>query len=131
MFYAQKLNINCKIWGYATFEDGFLINEFSTFDKNSKGKDLNLKNFDNPEHFYYTTLQVLEIIKKFSIIDKFYPKLVKENIMETFLKKNYPENISFLRMDTNLYKTTKLNLEILYPRLVSGGVLHIDDYGHC
>jgi len=92
---------------------------------------VNLKNFDNPEHFYYTTLQVLEIIKKFSIIDKFYPKLVKENIMETFLKKNYPENISFLRMDTNLYKTTKLNLEILYPRLVSGGVLHIDDYGHC
>jgi len=131
-FYAQTLNINCNVWGYDTFEDGFLINEFSTFDKDSKGKDLNLKNFVNPERLYYTRLQFLEIIKKFSITENFYPKLVKGNIMETLLeKKNLPKNISFLRIDTDLYKTTKLQLEILYPRLVSGGVLHIDDYGHC
>ena len=131
-FYAQKLNINCNIWGYDTFEDGFSINDYSTFDKTSKSKDLNLKDFINPKDFYYTKTQVLEIIKKFAIIDNYYPKLIKGNIMETLLeKKNLPENISFLRMDTDLYKTTKLQLEILYPRLVSGGVLHIDDYGAC
>ena len=131
-FYAQKLKINCNIWGYDTFEEGFLINEFSTFDKDSKGKDLNLKNFTNPKDLYYTKIQALEIIKKFVIADNYCPKLIKGNIMKTLLeKKNLPENISFLRMDTDLYKTTKLQLEILYPRLVSGGVLHIDDYGHC
>ena len=32
-------------------------------------------------------------------------------------------------MDTDLYETTKKQLEILYPRLTQGGVLHIDDYG--
>ena len=32
-------------------------------------------------------------------------------------------------LDTDLYSTTKIQLEVLYPRLVKGGVLHIDDYG--
>ena len=33
-------------------------------------------------------------------------------------------------MDTDWYASTKVELEILYPRLVHGGVLIIDDYGH-
>ena len=40
-----------------------------------------------------------------------------------------PKKISFLRLDTDLYLTTKKQLEILYPRLNRGGILHIDDYG--
>ena len=44
-------------------------------------------------------------------------------------EKNLPQKISFLRLDTDLYTTTKFQLEILFPRLVSGGILHIDDYG--
>jgi O-methyltransferase len=34
-----------------------------------------------------------------------------------------------LRLDTDFYSSTKIELEILYPRLVKGGVLIIDDYG--
>jgi hypothetical protein len=129
-FYAQKFNINYNIWGYDTFEDGFLINEFSLFDKNQKNQDLNIKAFNNPKNFYYTKLQVYENIKKFLITDNFLPKLVKGNVMQTLLEeKNLPKTISFLRLDTDLYKTTKIQLEVLYPRLVSGGILHIDDYG--
>ena len=30
----------------------------------------------------------------------------------------------------NFYESTKIELEILYPKLVSGGFLIIDDYGH-
>ena len=41
-----------------------------------------------------------------------------------------PEKISLLRLDTDFFESTKKELEILYPRLVSGGVLIIDDYGH-
>jgi O-methyltransferase len=40
-----------------------------------------------------------------------------------------PEQISVLRLDTDWYASTKHELETLYPRLVSGGVLLIDDYG--
>ena len=42
-----------------------------------------------------------------------------------------PTKISILRLDTDLYLTTKLQLEVLFPKLVSGGILHIDDYGIC
>lgn len=41
-----------------------------------------------------------------------------------------PEKISILRLDTDWFESTKLELEVLYPRLVEGGVLIIDDYGH-
>ena len=41
-----------------------------------------------------------------------------------------PECISILRLDTDWYESTKHELTHLYPRLVPGGVLIIDDYGH-
>ncbi|MFI1221773.1 MULTISPECIES: TylF/MycF/NovP-related O-methyltransferase [unclassified Streptomyces] len=41
-----------------------------------------------------------------------------------------PEQISILRLDTDWYASTKHELEYLYSRLVSGGVLLIDDYGY-
>jgi hypothetical protein len=41
-----------------------------------------------------------------------------------------PEVISVLRLDTDWYESTHAELEVLYPRLSSGGVLIIDDYGH-
>ena len=51
-------------------------------------------------------------------------------MLETLNKpKNIPEKISFLRLDTDLYTTTKKQLEVLYPKLAKGGILHIDDYG--
>jgi O-methyltransferase len=40
-----------------------------------------------------------------------------------------PEQIALLRLDTDWYASTKHELEHLYPRLVPGGVLFIDDYG--
>lgn len=41
-----------------------------------------------------------------------------------------PEQISVLRLDTDWYASTKHELQHLYSRLVSGGVLLIDDYGY-
>jgi O-methyltransferase len=41
-----------------------------------------------------------------------------------------PEQIALLRLDTDWYESTLHELVHLYPRLVSGGVLIIDDYGH-
>jgi hypothetical protein len=41
-----------------------------------------------------------------------------------------PAKISFLRLDTDWYESTRHEMEHLFPRLVPGGVLIIDDYGH-
>ena len=40
-----------------------------------------------------------------------------------------PTTISFLRLDTDWYESTKIELETLYKNLVVGGILVIDDYG--
>jgi O-methyltransferase len=54
----------------------------------------------------------------------FVPGLVEDTLPD-----KAPEQISVLRLDTDWYASTKHELETLYPRLVSGGVLLIDDYG--
>jgi hypothetical protein len=41
-----------------------------------------------------------------------------------------PGTLALLRLDTDWYESTRHELEQLYPRLTSGGVLIIDDYGH-
>ena len=43
---------------------------------------------------------------------------------------NAPEQIALLRLDTDWYESTKHELTHLWPRLVSGGVLIVDDYGY-
>jgi len=44
--------------------------------------------------------------------------------------KNIPKKISLLRLDTDWYQSTKKELEVLYEKVSSGGVVIIDDYGH-
>ncbi len=41
-----------------------------------------------------------------------------------------PPTLSLLRLDTDWYASTLHELQTLYPRLQSGGVLIIDDYGY-
>jgi hypothetical protein len=40
-----------------------------------------------------------------------------------------PDQIALLRLDTDWYESTRHELVHLYPRLASGGVLILDDYG--
>ncbi|MGH6877751.1 MAG: TylF/MycF/NovP-related O-methyltransferase, partial [Rhizomicrobium sp.] len=40
------------------------------------------------------------------------------------------KSLSYLRLDTDYFESTMVELEFLYPRLEHGGVLIIDDYGH-
>lgn len=61
-----------------------------------------------------------------------YPKerlrIIKGLVTDT-VPAECPEKISILRLDTDTYESTKLELEHLYPRLVEKGVLVLDDYG--
>jgi hypothetical protein len=54
---------------------------------------------------------------------------VKGKVQDT-IPAQAPERISLLRLDTDWYESTRHELEHLYPRLVPGGVLLLDDYGH-
>ena len=50
--------------------------------------------------------------------------------VEATIPHSAPESIALLRLDTDWYESTKHELIHLFPRLRSGGVLIIDDYGH-
>ncbi|MBV8980207.1 MAG: class I SAM-dependent methyltransferase [Acidimicrobiia bacterium] len=55
--------------------------------------------------------------------------LVK-GLVEDTVAKTAPDQIAVLRLDTDWYGSTKLEMEELFPRLSPGGILIIDDYGH-
>lgn len=56
-------------------------------------------------------------------------RYVKGKVEDT-LPNQSPDQIAILRLDTDWYESTRCELEILFPKLVVGGVLIIDDYGH-
>jgi len=53
-----------------------------------------------------------------------------EGKVEDTLPIETPDQISLLRLDTDWYESTRCEMEYLFPKLVPGGVLIVDDYGH-
>lgn len=43
---------------------------------------------------------------------------------------NIPRYIALLRLNTNFYNSTKIQLELLWKNMLSNGILIIDHYGH-
>ena len=84
--------------------------------------------------------------KEFFHGDAFNEDLVRENVLATgyppellhfvrgpveeTIPGTTPDRLALLRLDTDWYESTKHELEHLYPRLATGGVLIVDDYGH-
>jgi hypothetical protein len=57
-------------------------------------------------------------------------RMIVGDVLETLADgRERPEAISLLRLDTDWYRSTLRELEVLYPILSPGGVLIIDDYG--
>jgi O-methyltransferase len=50
--------------------------------------------------------------------------------VEETLPGQAPAQLALLRLDTDWYESTRHEMQHLYPRLASGGVLIVDDYGH-
>lgn len=65
------------------------------------------------------------------VLDEDKLRFVVGPVEQTLLRsENIPERIAILRLDTDWHDSTKIELELLYPKLASGGVLIVDDYGH-
>lgn len=56
-------------------------------------------------------------------------ELIKGLCQET-LPGSAPRTIAVLRLDVDWYEPTLVALRLLYPRISSGGVCIVDDYGH-
>jgi hypothetical protein len=54
---------------------------------------------------------------------------VEGDVIKT-LREQAPERLALLRLDTDWYESTCAELAVLEPRLLPGGLLILDDYGH-
>ena len=57
-------------------------------------------------------------------------EFIEGNVRETLTQLKLPQSIALLRLDTDFYDSTLIELQVLWPRLSIGGVLILDDYGH-
>ena len=127
----KKLGSDKKVYLFDTFEG---MTEPTYLDKKASGYTDSIKKFnesqrDNHNEWCYASLQeVKSSFIKYDLLDK--ALFVKGDVKKTLhdLTK-IPNKISLLRLDTDWYESTKIELEILYPRLQSKGILMVDDYG--
>ena len=97
--------------------DGF--NPLKVFEEKQK------ENFND---YCYASLDYVKSKFKDLELNK-YATFIKGDVLKTLNhEKNIPDKIALLRLDTDWYESTKLELEKLYPKLVKNGILLIDDY---
>lgn len=74
---------------------------------------------------------VIECFKVTGTFDEDKLRFVVGDVRATLLAAdNLPKQIALLRLDTDFYESTAIELAVLYPLLMPGGVLVVDDYGH-
>ena len=128
----DQFELEKKIWGYDTFEEGFLDETLSKYDTDFKKRKIKSLKEENIQTQFFSISDVISNINAHHKYDENKYILIKGDIIKSLDNEKYiPEKISFLRMDTDLYETTRKQLEVLYPKLSLGGVLHVDDYGMC
>ena len=118
-----------KIYLYDTYEGmPGLTKEDKTFYNNKVAKGISNRNRKDKKWLFSS----LEEVKK-NMFSTRYPSkniiFVKGKVEDT-IPKTMPSKITLLRLDTDWYESTKHELIHLYPKLLKGGVLIIDDYGH-
>jgi len=127
--FLDKNKQNKKIYCYDTFEG--MKDTLSVDNELSTGKSADEIITNNEAYLCKSSLEetkknIEENVESFDGIN-----FIKGKVEDTLIKeKNLPEKISICRLDTDYYESTKIELEILYPRLEKGGVLIVDDYGH-
>jgi hypothetical protein len=127
---ARLLSPKRKCWAYDTFEG---MTEPGPHDVKRSGhtaKEL-LDAKPNKRMSYASLTEVQDYFASEGVLDHSLVRFVVGDVAKTLLQPvNLPDKIAILRLDTDWYESTKIEMEILYPRLVKGGFLIIDDYGH-
>jgi lipopolysaccharide biosynthesis glycosyltransferase len=121
---------NNKIYGFDSFEGMPDITEKDIGDYNKSniygGFGSVGDNLSGGIENVYNTFKILNIdMKNTTLIKGFFKDTL--NIQENI---DSIENIGVLRLDGDWYESTRICLEKLYDKVVVGGIIIIDDYGH-
>jgi len=121
----SKLKDTRRLWLYDTFEGMTMPdrNDVSSYNNSA------LKEWDKNKAWCYSSLDEVRKNISMTLYPKQFIKFVQGKVEDT-IPTNVPEEISILRLDTDWYKSTKHELQHLFPRITKGGIIIIDDYGY-
>ena len=84
---------------------------------------------ENKTRWNFATLEEVQQNVYSTTYNKSLIRFVKGKVEDTLQEQdNLPAQITVLRLDTDWFQSTKTELDVLFPRLVKGGYLIIDDY---
>lgn len=117
-----------KVYGFDTFAG---LQKFDQ--KDGKNDETVQKNVGG----YFATEDEVANLVEIHNSDNMIPGTKRSNLvvgdikdtLPTFLEKNPGLRISLLHFDMDLYEPTLKALEILYPRVLAGGVICFDEFG--
>ena len=83
-------------------------------------------------YFFDSDVFGLEQVRELVLSTGYPPERIHFEVgpVEETLPAQAPDEVALLRLDTDFYDSTRHELVHLYPRVASGGVLIVDDYGH-
>lgn len=114
-----------NVWLYDTFEGMTSPEDIDVDLNNNKASDILHKVLCR------SPLEEVKNLLNLSSYPKEKVKYVIGDVANTLLiEENIPKKIALLRLDTDWYQSTKIELEVLWDRLEPGAPCIIDDYGH-
>lgn len=119
------------LWLYDTYEGMSepTPNDVS-YDGASAAEQLQHQDIQDPRSVWcYSPLEEVQANVKSTRYPEDRLHYVKGRVEDT-LPNTLPDRIALLRLDTDWYESTRHELIHLYPRLASGGILIVDDYGY-
>lgn len=117
-------------WLYDTF-DGMTEPDEELDVKRSGERAIDRFNMKQAGGMKWDAVSVDEVRKNFEEVD-LDPGEVNFVVgpVEETLRHVVPAAVALLRLDVDWYSPTRIAMEVLYPKIVSGGFLIVDDYGH-
>lgn len=127
----EELGFDRDIWAFDTFAGMTAPTEFDSKAKKNLDVGAKFNALERGDHNDWCYASLEDVKANFArVVGNDRLRTVKGPVQETLLDPaNIPEKIAVLRLDTDFYDSTKIELEQLWPRLSPGGVLIIDDYG--
>ena len=104
----------------------FLYDSFTGFPEGVCEIDVTGKTHNLPLHDNFLAVTKEVVARSVYPMENF---VYVAGIVEETVRQHKPAAIAILRLDTDYYQSTRMELEELYPLLTRGGVLIVDDYG--
>lgn len=131
MVLEQEGELNRDIYLFDTFE-GMPPPSKSDSRFDGTSADTLLSQDPRKEGIFWAVASLQEV--QTNLLTTSYPKnkihLIKGLVEETLLNEPIKGPIALLRLDTDWYESTKCEMDQLFPKVSSGGIVILDDFGH-